>query len=79
MFRILVECTLFHQDLARNNILGLRRNLPTLVDSGDYEIIGDQILSLYDVPPLLELEDNSEDLDIILALLLLKSILVSIC
>ncbi|CAG7936069.1 unnamed protein product [Penicillium salamii] len=49
------------------DILGLRQNLPASVDVGDHEIIGDQILLLNNVPPLPELEDDSEDLDTILA------------
>ncbi|CDM35833.1 hypothetical protein DTO013E5_5355 [Penicillium roqueforti] len=51
------------------DILRLDRNLPVSVDNGDYEIIGDQIRQLKNVPPLPEHDDDSEELDTILALL----------
>ncbi|KAJ5575595.1 hypothetical protein N7535_002521 [Penicillium sp. DV-2018c] len=51
------------------DILRLQQNLPNSVDEGDYEIIGDQVRPLVDVPPLPELDDDSEELDTILAAL----------
>ncbi|KAJ6027486.1 uncharacterized protein N7446_003922 [Penicillium canescens] len=49
------------------NILRLHQNLPDSVNDGNYEIIGDEIRLLEDVPPLPELDDDSEDLDTTLA------------
>ena len=51
------------------DILHLNQNLPVSVDNGDYEITGDQIHPLKNIPPLPEHEDNSEELDTIIALL----------
>ncbi|CAI7640502.1 unnamed protein product [Penicillium bialowiezense] len=51
------------------DILSLNQDLPASVESGNYEIIGDQILPLHNVPPLPDIEDDSEDLDTMLALL----------
>ncbi|KXG50086.1 uncharacterized protein PGRI_060530 [Penicillium griseofulvum] len=51
------------------DILRLQRNLPDSVDIGDYEIIGDQLRPLVNPPPLLELDDDSEELETILAAL----------
>lgn len=51
------------------DILRLQQNLPDSVDIGDHEIIGDQVRPLVDAPPLPELDDDSEELDTILAAL----------
>ncbi|KZF19140.1 kinase-like protein [Xylona heveae TC161] len=48
------------------DILRLHQNLPSSVDNGDHEIIGDDIRLLKNVPPLPELDDDSEDLDTVL-------------
>ncbi|KAJ5339296.1 hypothetical protein N7452_006024 [Penicillium brevicompactum] len=51
------------------DILRLQQNLPDSVDNADHEIIGDQVRPLVNVPLLPELDDDSEDLDTILAAL----------
>ncbi|KAJ5195420.1 uncharacterized protein N7498_008858 [Penicillium cinerascens] len=49
------------------DVLRLHQNLPVSVDAGDHEIIGDQIRAIENALPLPELDDDSEELDTILA------------
>ncbi|KAJ5876462.1 uncharacterized protein N7529_002046 [Penicillium soppii] len=49
------------------DILRLKQNLPDSVDHGDHEIIGDKVRPILNPPPPPELDDDSEELDTILA------------
>ncbi|KAJ5106746.1 hypothetical protein N7456_003421 [Penicillium angulare] len=48
------------------NIIALEQNLPESVDHGNYEIIGNDICPLLEVPPPPEEDDDSEDIDTLL-------------